>query len=48
MDGAIMKKTLIAVALALALTCAHSVEMTTERVEIDYQVKGVFSDLTHK
>lgn len=48
MDGAIMKKTLLAVALALALTSAHSVEMTTERVEIDYKVKGAFSDSTHK
>ena len=43
-----MKKTLMAVALALALTSAHSVEMTTERVEIDYKVKGVLSDSTHK
>lgn len=43
-----MKKTLLAVALSLAMASAHSVEMTTERVEIDYKVKGVFSDSTHK
>ncbi len=42
-------KSFIATAIALAVSAsAHSVEMTTERVEIDYKVKGVFSDSTHK
>ena len=41
-----MKKTLMAVALALALTSAHSVEMTTERVEIDRQDTTIIQNKT--